>query len=40
MLYLYMYIYTNKKILETNEIQLINLLLNFIMKGYEKFLSA
>ena len=36
-----MYIYTQTKIFgKTNEIQLINLLLNFIMKGYVKFLSA
>lgn len=33
-----MCIYTQTKIFwKTNEIQLINLLLNFIMKGYEKF---
>lgn len=40
MLYLYTYIYTNQKFFE-KLMKLVNkAILNFIMKGYEKFLNV
>lgn len=39
-IFAYVHIHKPKYFGKTNEIPLINLLLNFIMKGYVKFLSA